>query len=82
MSFAQSGFAQFMASPAGRILRIVAGLAFIAWGWPHRGETGGVVSLAVGVLGLATGTFDWCVISALLGGPFRGAGIRELKPRS
>jgi hypothetical protein len=80
MSFAKSGFAQFMAGPAGRGIRVLAGLIFIAWGFPHRAETGGIVLLAVGVLGLATGVLNVCIISALLGGPFRGARIREVKP--
>jgi hypothetical protein len=80
MSFAQSGFARFMASAWGRGIRILAGLALVVWGFPHRAETGGIVLLAVGVLGLATGVLNVCIISALLGGPFRGARIRKAEP--
>ncbi len=82
MSFAQSGFAQFMAGPAGRAIRIVAGLLLIAWGFPNRAEVGGIVSLAVGLLALVAGAFDLCVISALFGGPLRGVDIRKLKART
>jgi hypothetical protein len=32
MSFAESGFAQFMSSAAGRLVRVIAGLAIIYWG--------------------------------------------------
>jgi hypothetical protein len=80
MAFAQTGFAQFMAGPSGRAARILAGLALVAWGYPQRAEIGGIVLLAVGVLGLATGVLNVCIISALFGGPFRGARIREVKP--
>lgn len=81
MSFAESGFAQFMAGTAGRAIRIIAGLVLIAWGYPHRAETAGTVLPAIGVLLLVVGALDICLISALFGGPLRGADIRRLKPR-
>jgi len=82
MNFGQSGFAQFMASASGRAIRIIAGLALIAWGFPHRHDIGGVVLPLVGLLVLAAGAFDVCVISGLFGGPLRGVDIRKLKPRT
>ena len=74
-SFAQTGFARFINSPAGRILRVVAGLGLIGYGYVHRAETTGLVLIVVGLVPLAAGTFDWCLVSALLGGPLSGARI-------
>ena len=82
MSFAQSGFAQFMASTAGRITRIVVGLALIGWGYVNRAETTGIVLMIVGLVPLLAGAFDVCVLSGLLGGPLSGARIRESKPKA
>lgn len=79
MSFAQSGFAQFMSSAAGRIARIVAGLVLIGWGYSMSGETLGLVLMVVGVVPLVAGALDLCFISALLGGPMAGSAIRAAK---
>lgn len=82
MNIASSGFAQFMASSAGRWLRVVAGVVLIAWGiWGLRGTAGVVVAL-VGLVPLLAGLFDFCVISALLGGPFWGRAIRAAAKKS
>ena len=81
MGFAESGFAQFMSSPAGRIVRIVAGLALILWGYSARTTTLGLVLMVVGLVPLIAGAFDLCFFSALLGGPMGGARIRALKPK-
>jgi hypothetical protein len=77
MAFAQSGsgFARFMASGAGRLLRIVAGIALLAWGWSLRGG-GGVALAIVGLVPLAAGVFDFCVLVPLLRAPFWGREIR------
>jgi hypothetical protein len=79
MSIAQGGFAQFMAAPAGRLLRIIAGLALVAWGiWGLQG-TARIVVIVIGLVPLLAGMFDVCVISALLGGPFSGKAIRAAR---
>ncbi|MFP3466885.1 DUF2892 domain-containing protein [Leifsonia sp. SIMBA_070] len=73
-------FSKFMASTTGRITRIVAGLIIIAigallWsGW-------GVVLIIVGLVPLAAGIFDWCVIAPLLRLPVSGAKIRAREAR-
>ena len=77
MSFAQSAFAQFMSSPAGRIFRVVVGLMLIAWGYTIRQQTTGTVLMVVGLLPLLAGALDVCVLSALLGGPLKGADVRR-----
>lgn len=77
MNFAGSAFGQFMASPYGRGLRIVAGIALIALGlWLDSGWGIGVI--VIGVVPLLAGLFDVCVFSALFGGPFAGRKIRAL----
>ena len=74
-SFGKSGFAQFVNSLAGRIARIVTGLGLVAWGFANRGEPLGTVLMIVGLVPLAAGLFDWCLVSALLGGPLSGVRI-------
>ena len=71
-SFAQTGFARFINSPAGRAVRVIAGLALIGGGYGMAG-TGGTVLMIVGLVPLAAGIFNLCLISALLGGPLSGS---------
>jgi len=66
-------FISFMASPAGRITRIIAGLALILWG---LGGTGGIVMAVVGAVPLLAGLFDFCVFAPLFGAPMSGPKIR------
>jgi hypothetical protein len=79
-SFGKSAFARFINSPMGRVFRIVVGLALIYWGYTLRAGTGGIILMVVGLVPLAAGAFDLCVVSALLGGPLSGARIRQAKP--
>lgn len=78
-SFNRSGFSKFLNSPAGRILRLVAGFGFILLGYLFRGYTLGIVSIVWGFLPLTAGAFDICYVSALLGGPLSGKKIREMQ---
>ncbi|MFI5206961.1 MAG: DUF2892 domain-containing protein [Gemmatimonadales bacterium] len=81
-SFGKSGFAQFMNSPVGRIARVVVGLGLIAWGYTLRAESAGIALMVVGLVPLTAGTFNLCIISALLGGPLSGARLGKSKPTS
>jgi hypothetical protein len=65
-------FAKFMASPMGRWLRVVAGLALIALGLFAVGGVGGGVLAAVGVVPLLAGMFNLCLFAPLFGAPFLG----------
>jgi Protein of unknown function (DUF2892) len=76
-SFGRSRLAQFINSPAGRLARLVAGVGLIAWGDIQRGTGTGLVFGAVGLVPLTAGAFNLCLISALLGGPIRGARIAK-----
>jgi hypothetical protein len=75
--FAASWLGQFMASGAGRITRVAAGLVLIAGGLLVVGGTAGIIVAAIGPL--LAGTFDVCVFSAPFGGPFSGSAIRAIR---
>jgi hypothetical protein len=79
--FAASRLGRFMASGAGRVARIVAGIALIAGGLLAVGGPAGIIMAAIGLVPLLAGTFDVCVFSALFGGPFSGAAIRAISRR-
>jgi hypothetical protein len=63
-------FIRFMNGTAGRLLRIVVGLALILVGLLVVGGTGGIVMAVIGVAPLVTGIFNICVL-----GPAFGAGL-------
>lgn len=72
-------FPAFMASPAGRIVRILAGIALIAWGLIGLTGTMGIVVAVIGLLPLVAGVFDFCVFAPLFGAPLSGARVRAGK---
>lgn len=76
MAFHESAFAQLMASRLGRGLRIVVGLALIGWGWSMWGVTAGYVLIVAGLIPLAAGLLDICLIAPLFGSPLSGEKIR------
>ena len=80
-SFAQSAFGRFMSSPAGRITRVIVGLLLVVWGCMHLGQSDGPIFILVGLVPLAAGAFDLCLISPLLGGPISGKKVRSSVPR-
>ncbi len=69
-------FISFMASPAGRLVRIVAGIILIAWGLVGLSGVTGVVVAIIGLLPLVAGVFDFCVFAPLFGAPLSGTKIR------
>ena len=72
-------FVTFMSSTTGRIVRIVAGAALIAWGVLGLGGTAGIVVAVVGAVPLLAGLFDFCVFAPLFGAPMSGPKIRAGK---
>ena len=74
-SFGHSGFARFINSPTGRVLRLVVGVALILWGYARLGTSAGIVLIVVGLVPLVAGAFNLCLISALLGGPISGSRV-------
>ena len=72
-------FVSFMASPAGRITRIVAGIALIVWSLMGLTGTAGIILAVIGLVPLAAGVFDFCVFAPLFGAPLSGPKIRAGK---
>jgi len=70
-------FIRFMVAPAGRVTRLLAGIALIAWGWFGLNGPLGIVVMVVGVVPLLAGLFDFCVFAPLFGNPLGGADIRK-----
>ncbi len=69
-------FVTWMASPAGRITRVIAGIVLIALGlWVMHG-VGGYIVAVIGLVPLLAGLFDFCVFAPLFGAPFSGPKIR------
>ena len=66
----------FLASPAGRTVRIAAGIALVVWGLWGLGSTAGLVVAIVGLVPLIAGLFDFCVFAPLFGAPLSGPKIR------
>jgi len=72
-------FVSFMASPAGRITRIVAGIILIVWGLMGLTGVTGIIVAVIGALPLVAGIFDFCVFAPLFGSPLSGPKIRAGK---
>jgi len=69
-------FIKFMASTSGRIVRVVAGIALVAWGILGLGGTLGIIVAVVGAVPLLAGLFDFCVFAPLFSCPLSGPKIR------
>ncbi len=74
-----SSLFRFIASPAGRIIRVLAGIGLIAWGLVGLGGNYGLITAVTGVVPLLTGIFDICLFAPLLGHPLRGSLVRPAK---
>jgi uncharacterized membrane protein HdeD (DUF308 family) len=73
-------FVKFMASPAGRITRIIAGIVLIVLGFFVVNNTVvGAILIVVGLVPLVAGIFDFCVFAPLFGAPMSGPKIRAGK---
>jgi hypothetical protein len=71
-------FVSFMQTPAGHVTRVVGGAAMIAGGVIAGGASGYVLA-AVGLVPLAAGLFDFCVVAPIFKVPFSGSKIRMMK---
>ena len=76
-TFNRTAFSKFLNRPAGRIFRLAAGSSFLVIGLLFRQKTLGLAAMIWSVFPITAGVFDVCYISAILGGPFSGAKIRE-----
>ena len=71
-------FITFMASTAGRITRVVAGVILVALGIIMH-SLGGIIVAVIGLVPLLAGLFDFCVFAPLFGAPMSGPKIRSGK---
>lgn len=69
-------FVKFMTSSAGRIARVILGIAIIALGQLVVQGTVGTVMSVVGLIPIAGGLLDFCLIGKALGYPFKGSEAR------
>ncbi len=72
-------FIKFMASTAGRVTRVVAGIALVLWGLIGLSGGTGIVVVVIGLVPLLAGLFDFCVFAPLFGAPLSGPKIRAAK---
>jgi hypothetical protein len=72
-------FPKFMASGAGRILRIVAGIALLLVGWFLLEDIARYVVMVIALVPLLAGLFDYCVFAPLFGMSIKGPEIRGEK---
>jgi hypothetical protein len=68
------GFSKFMASPAGRVVRVIAGVALIMVGALLGGGWWAVA--VIGLVPLAAGALDVCLFNVLFGQPLSGKAVR------
>lgn len=66
----------FAASQNGRIARGIVGIALIVIGLGVIGDTAGIIVAIIGLVPLAAGLLDVCLLAALLGKPLKGADLR------
>ena len=72
-------FVKWMASSAGRITRVLAGIVLVALALlVIHGVAGWIVAI-VGLVPLLAGLFDFCVFAPLFGAPMSGPKIRAGK---
>lgn len=71
------GLFSFLASPAGRWVRIIAGIVLVILGILFIKGVGGWIVTLVGLVPLLAGIFDWCFFAPLFGLPFGGPKLRE-----
>lgn len=69
----------FLASTTGRLLRGVAGVVLILIGLFGMDGVGGYIVAAIGIVPLAAGVFDFCLLAPLFGRPFSGAANRRMR---
>ncbi len=74
------GLFAFLASQTGRLVRAVAGIVLIIIGLYVALESDSAVGWVIAVIGLvplAAGLFDFCVLAPLFGYPFNGPALRS-----
>ncbi|HEY3588175.1 MAG TPA: hypothetical protein VGK85_13535 [Myxococcaceae bacterium] len=73
-------FAEFMSTPLGRVLRVVFGGLLIYVGLNVVQGVGGAVIALLGIVPIAAGLLNLCILGPLLGAPVRGSSRPAPKP--
>lgn len=68
--------AKFTGSTAGRVLRVVLGIVLIVVGLVVGGPAGWVIAV-IGLVPIAAGAANVCLIAPVIGAPFRGSDARR-----
>ncbi len=71
-------FVQFMTSVQGRLVRVLLGIAIISLGMFVVQGIPGYIMAVVGLVPIAGGLFDFCLVGALMGYPLSGAEARRM----
>ncbi|MHB8718533.1 MAG: YgaP family membrane protein [Candidatus Dormibacteria bacterium] len=71
------GFVCFMARPAGRIARVVAGIGLILVGLLAVGGVTGILLAALGAVMFLAGAVNVCIFAPLFRAPFMGRSAIE-----
>ncbi len=69
---------KFMSSGAGRALRVILGVAIIAAGLAAVQGTVGLILAVIGLVPIAAGLFDFCLLGAVFGVPLSGTQARKM----
>ncbi len=75
ISITHMKFAKFMSGSAGRSLRAIVGALLVWWG-VTMGTTVGYAVAIFGLVAIASGVFNFCLIAPLLSAPFWGKDIK------
>ena len=70
---------KFLASSAGRLVRIVAGIVLVGVGLFVLQNTAGIILAVVGLVPLLAGVMDFCIFAPLFGASLSGKAIRAPK---
>jgi hypothetical protein len=70
------GFVKFMASMAGRAIRIVAGIVMVLVGLFALEGVGGIILAVVGLVMLLAGALNFCLIAPILKAPLFAKNIK------
>lgn len=65
-------FAKFMATPTGRIARVILGVVIIWFGYAVVGKPGGYFLELIGLAPIIAGIMNICLIAPLIGAPLKG----------
>ncbi|BAD60753.1 DUF2892 domain-containing protein [Nocardia farcinica] len=71
------GIVEFMRGTAGRAARIIAGIALILIGLAAIGGPVGILVAVIGVIPIAAGAFNFCLLGPVLGLDLHGQPRRQ-----